>query len=86
MFFFLLLNFWNGIVSIFSFTIIARESYGEDIADTETERSTGHSDEDKYEGSFIDDSDPKLFPPSPLSDDKGMLSITSTSLSIFIDS
>ncbi|KAJ0105362.1 hypothetical protein Patl1_19235 [Pistacia atlantica] len=63
-------NFWNGIVSIFSFTIIASESYGEDIADTETERSTGRSDEDKYEDSFIDDSDPKLFPPSPLSGDK----------------
>ncbi|KAJ0047670.1 hypothetical protein Pint_16579 [Pistacia integerrima] len=46
------------------------ESYGEDIADTETERSTGRSDEDKYEDSFIDDSDPKLFPPSPLSGDK----------------
>jgi len=30
------------------------ESYGEDIADTETERSD-YSDEDGYEDSFIDD-------------------------------
>ncbi|KAL5747007.1 hypothetical protein ACOSP7_023997 [Xanthoceras sorbifolium] len=45
------------------------ESYGEDIADTETERSTARSDEDDYDDSFIDDSDPKLFPPSPFSDD-----------------
>ncbi|TXG51785.1 hypothetical protein EZV62_024309 [Acer yangbiense] len=46
------------------------ESFGEDIADTETERSTPRSDDD-YDGSdsFIDDSDPKLFPLSPLSDD-----------------
>ncbi|GKV24935.1 hypothetical protein SLEP1_g34472 [Rubroshorea leprosula] len=32
------------------------ESYGEDIADTETEKSD-HSDEDDYEDSFIDDDD-----------------------------
>lgn len=72
-----------GLCLFSSFTIIARESFGEDIVDTETERSTGHSDEDKYEDSFIDDSDPKLFSPSPLSDDKGMFSITSTSLNFF---
>ncbi|KAK2655711.1 hypothetical protein Ddye_008763 [Dipteronia dyeriana] len=46
------------------------ESFGEDIADTETERSTPRSDDD-YDGndSFIDDGEPKLFPLSPLSDD-----------------
>ncbi|KAJ4718953.1 Peptidylprolyl isomerase [Melia azedarach] len=46
------------------------ESYGEDIADTETERSTGHTDEDGYEDSFINDSDPEVFPTSPVSDDR----------------
>ena len=46
-----------------------RESYGEDIADTETERSD-YSDEDEYEDSFIDDdADPEVFPPSPISND-----------------
>ncbi|XP_052293651.1 peptidyl-prolyl cis-trans isomerase FKBP43 isoform X11 [Citrus sinensis] len=43
------------------------ESYGEDIADTETERSTGHSDEDKYDDSFINDADLDIIPPSPVS-------------------
>lgn len=43
------------------------ESYGEDIADTETERSTGHSDEDKYDDSFINDADVDIIPPSPVS-------------------
>ncbi|KAI3428984.1 Peptidylprolyl isomerase [Psidium guajava] len=38
------------------------ESFGEDIAGTDTERS---NDEDEYEGSFIDDDDPELFSPSP---------------------
>ncbi|KAH8503904.1 hypothetical protein H0E87_014955 [Populus deltoides] len=41
------------------------ESYGEDIADTETERSANSSDEDEYEGSFInDDEDPEIMSPS----------------------
>ncbi|XP_010056310.2 peptidyl-prolyl cis-trans isomerase FKBP43 isoform X2 [Eucalyptus grandis] len=39
------------------------ESYGEDIAGTDTERS---NDEDDYEDSFIDDDDnPEIFSPSP---------------------
>lgn len=50
-----------------------RESYGEDIAETETERSTGNSEEDNYEDSFIDDSDPKVVPSSPVSNDEGMI-------------
>ncbi|XP_002514483.3 peptidyl-prolyl cis-trans isomerase FKBP43 [Ricinus communis] len=47
------------------------ESYGEDIADTETERSAGDEDEDEdeYEDSFIDDDDPLLVTPSPVSSD-----------------
>uniref|UniRef100_A0A2P2J6E6 peptidylprolyl isomerase n=1 Tax=Rhizophora mucronata TaxID=61149 RepID=A0A2P2J6E6_RHIMU len=45
---------------------MARESYGEDIADTETEPSGG-DDEDEYEDSFIDDGDLKVNPPSPVS-------------------
>ncbi|CAB4269757.1 unnamed protein product [Prunus armeniaca] len=35
------------------------ESYGEDIADSETQRSV-NSEEDKYDDSFIDDDDPKF--------------------------
>ncbi|CAJ1978227.1 unnamed protein product [Sphenostylis stenocarpa] len=43
------------------------ESYGEDIADTETERSD-YSDEDEYEDSFIDDDIvPEASSPSPIS-------------------
>ncbi|KAK9199889.1 hypothetical protein WN944_015082 [Citrus x changshan-huyou] len=49
------------------FPYAERESYGEDIADTETERSTGHSDEDKYDDSFINDADLEIIPPSPVS-------------------
>lgn len=41
------------------------ESYGEDIANTETEESDRHSDKDEYEDSFIDDGDPMVSPPSP---------------------
>lgn len=53
--------------------MMARESYGEDIADTDTQRSCD-SDEDRYEDSFIDDGDPKLFPPSPISSGGGTCS------------
>ena len=50
-------------------TIDESESYGEDIADTETEK-TDHSDEDDYDDSFIDDDgDPEVFPPSPISNE-----------------
>ncbi|KAL1358085.1 hypothetical protein AAHE18_04G008900 [Arachis hypogaea] len=43
------------------------ESYGEDIADTENERSD-FSDEDDLDDSFIDDDpNPEVFPPSPIS-------------------
>ncbi|KAF7807321.1 peptidyl-prolyl cis-trans isomerase FKBP43-like isoform X1 [Senna tora] len=52
------------------------ESYGEDIANTETERSD-YNDEDDYEDSFIDDDgDPEVYPPSPISDE-GMLNYAS---------
>ncbi|CAI8600530.1 unnamed protein product [Vicia faba] len=47
-------------------TMDESESYGEDIADTETERSE-HSDEDDYDDSFIDDDGDTVFPPSPIS-------------------
>lgn len=50
--------------------MMSRESYGEDIADTDTQRSYD-SDEDGYEDSFIDDGDPKLFPSSPVSSGGG---------------
>uniref|UniRef100_A0A5B6YT91 peptidylprolyl isomerase n=1 Tax=Davidia involucrata TaxID=16924 RepID=A0A5B6YT91_DAVIN len=44
------------------------DSYGEDIANTETEEeSTRRSDEDSYEDSFIDDDDVEVFPSSPIS-------------------
>lgn len=53
--------------------MFARESYGEDIADTETEKSNDYSEED-YEDSFIDDGDLEVFPSSPISgeEDTGM--------------
>ena len=51
---------------------MARESYGEDIADTETEKSNGNGEEDDYEDSFIDDGDLKVFPSSPDSSDGGI--------------
>lgn len=49
-----------------------RESYGEDIADSETQRSV-NSEEDKYDDSFIDDDDPEpeVYPSSPVSDSGG---------------
>ncbi|KAL4610060.1 hypothetical protein ACB092_08G024900 [Castanea dentata] len=50
-----------------------REPCGEDIADTETDLSE-NSDEDEYENSFIDDDEPEVYPPSPISkDEKEML-------------
>lgn len=53
-----------------------RESYGEDIANTDTEGSIPRSEEDEYEDSFIDDDDPEVLPPSPVSTDGGMVYIT----------
>ena len=51
---------------------MAREPCGEDIADTETELSE-NSDEDEYEDSFIDDDELEVCPPSPISNDEGIL-------------
>ncbi|KAL6965012.1 peptidylprolyl isomerase [Sarracenia purpurea var. burkii] len=45
------------------------DSYGEDIANTETEESARCSDEDEYEDSFIDDDNPEVCPSSPVSND-----------------
>ncbi|OMO77533.1 hypothetical protein COLO4_25101 [Corchorus olitorius] len=42
----------------------SEESYGEDIGDTETERSK-NSEESEYEDSFINDDDPETIPSSP---------------------
>ncbi|XP_050899111.1 peptidyl-prolyl cis-trans isomerase FKBP43 isoform X3 [Lathyrus oleraceus] len=50
-------------------TMDESESYGEDIADTETERSD-HSDEDDYDDSFIDDGGDTGFPKSPISNEE----------------
>jgi len=45
-----------------------RESFGEDIADTETEKSD--YSEDEYDDSFIDDDGvPEAFLPSPISEE-----------------
>ncbi|KAK3036020.1 hypothetical protein RJ639_030721 [Escallonia herrerae] len=44
-----------------------RESYGEDIANTESEESNHSPDEDEYEDSFINDADPETFSTSPVS-------------------
>lgn len=52
--------------------MMARESYGEDIADTETEKSNDHGEEDDYEDSFIDDGELEVFPSSPVSSDGGI--------------
>lgn len=49
------------------------ESYGEDIADTETEKSNDHGEEDDYEDSFIDDGELEVFPSSPVSSDGVLL-------------
>lgn len=60
--------FFVGFFFLISFTTMKRESYGEDIADTETERSD-HSDEDDYDDSFIDDGGDTGFPQSPISNE-----------------
>ncbi|XP_019189369.1 PREDICTED: peptidyl-prolyl cis-trans isomerase FKBP53-like [Ipomoea nil] len=49
------------------------ESYGEDIANTDTEVSNQCSDDDEYEDSFInddDDDEPDVFSPSPVPSDE----------------
>nr|XP_043624185.1 triadin-like isoform X2 [Erigeron canadensis] len=43
------------------------ESYGEDIANSETQESNHCSDEDEYEDSFINDDEPEPLTPSPVS-------------------
>lgn len=55
-----------------------RESYGEDIENSENEESVPQSDEDEYEDSFIDDDDDsnlEVLPPSPVSADAGMCTL-----------
>ncbi|KAK2997516.1 hypothetical protein RJ639_025338 [Escallonia herrerae] len=44
-----------------------RESYGVDIANTESEESNHSTDEDEYEDSFINDGDPETLSRSPIS-------------------
>ncbi|KAK3032783.1 hypothetical protein RJ639_035728 [Escallonia herrerae] len=44
-----------------------RESYGVDIANTESEESNHCTDEDEYEDSFINDGDPETVSRSPIS-------------------
>ncbi|CAH1429157.1 unnamed protein product [Lactuca virosa] len=46
------------------------ESYGEDIANSETQESDHYSDEDEYEDSFINDDEPEALTPSPISSDR----------------
>lgn len=50
--------------------MMERESYGEDIAESETQQTD--NSEDEYEGSFIDDGDPDMFLPSSISNSEGM--------------
>lgn len=59
--------------------MMSRESFGEDIADSETQRSV-NSEEDKYDDSFIDDDDPEVFPSYPVSDAAGMITNICASL------
>ncbi|XP_031113356.1 peptidyl-prolyl cis-trans isomerase FKBP53-like [Ipomoea triloba] len=49
------------------------ESYGEDIANTDTELSNQCSDDDEYDDSFIDDDEPDVFPSSPVSSDEDVV-------------
>lgn len=49
---------WSSFL-LFALTILLRESYGEDIAGTETERSE-NSEESEYGGSFIDDEETQV--------------------------
>ncbi|XP_028756455.1 peptidyl-prolyl cis-trans isomerase FKBP53 [Neltuma alba] len=42
------------------------DSFGEGIADTETEESSEYNTEDEYADGFIDDSDIESYPPSPV--------------------
>ncbi|KAH1090961.1 hypothetical protein J1N35_018218 [Gossypium stocksii] len=48
---------------LFTLTVLVRESYGEDIAETKTERSD-KSEESEYGCSFIDDDDLEFVPSS----------------------
>lgn len=68
------LNIFHGSFYV-SFTMMARESYGEDIADTDTQRSCD-SDEDMYEDSFIDDGDQEMLSFSPVYSGGGMCTTT----------
>ncbi|XP_057445296.1 peptidyl-prolyl cis-trans isomerase FKBP43-like isoform X2 [Lotus japonicus] len=48
------------------------ESYGIDIANTQSERSENSDEDDTYDDSFIDDdNDPEVFSPSPISNKEG---------------
>ncbi|KAJ0836946.1 putative peptidylprolyl isomerase [Helianthus annuus] len=46
------------------------ESFGEDIANSDTHESNRCSDEDEYEDSFINDDEPEPLTPSPVSSNK----------------
>ena len=53
-----------------SFKMMSRESFGEDIADSDTESSPNSEDEED-DDSFIDDGDIEVFPSAPVSDATG---------------
>lgn len=61
--------------SIFSLTMLLRESYGEDIGESDTERSE-NSEDSEYGGSFINDDDPPNVPSSPYLSAKCMSDLT----------
>lgn len=52
-------------IFLFAFTLFLSESYGEDIADTESEKSSDYGTKEEGEfDDFIDDGDLEMFPPS----------------------
>lgn len=57
---------------LFSLIMLARESYGEDIDNTESEAFDNNDDEYEYDSFIDDDDDPEIFPDSPVSEGESM--------------
>ena len=56
---------------IFNFCGYDSDSYGEDIAETESDESTDYDTEDEYDSDFIDD-DLDMYPTSPILNSGGI--------------
>lgn len=68
----LLLQGMSFSLVLYSINVYVSESFGEDLGVTDTDMSDALSNDDDYEDSFIDDTEPQVFSPYSSTSDEGM--------------